>query len=153
MRTHNTKKMKRGLSPIVATVLLVSLVIVLATILLLWSRTFISDLDPEVNCEGVEFDAEIYESGGAYNLIIVNTGTVEIKGAVIQLIGESELQIKEEVDLIVEGGATQEDVLENFAVGDEGNYFVVPKIEVQTSDKDIIVKCPDDVGIEIFFGE
>jgi|SRR3989344_2830786 len=145
--------MKRGLSPIVATVLLVSLVIVLATILLLWSRTFISDLDPEVNCEGVEFDAEIYESGGAYNLIIVNTGTVEIKGAVIQLIGESELQIKEEVDLIVEGGATQEDVLENFAVGDEGNYFVVPKIEVQTSDKDIIVKCPDDVGIEIFFGE
>ena len=71
----------------------------------------------------------------------------------IQLIEESELQIKEEVDLIVERGTTREIMLVNFSDSDGGNYLVLPKIKVQTADRDIIVKCPVETGIEISFRE
>lgn len=74
------KKNKRGLSPVIATVLLVALVLVLAVIVFLWARSSISEQvekfgQPiERNCEDVDFTA-VYSTG---LLDVANNGNVPI---------------------------------------------------------------------------
>jgi len=75
---------KRGLSPIIASVLLIMLVLVLATIIFLWARGFISEQiekfgNPvEQQCENVRFNLELIKSGGTYTVDAINNGNVPI---------------------------------------------------------------------------
>lgn len=75
---------KKGLSPIVASVLLIVLVMVLASIVFLWARGFVSEQiekfgQPVENiCEDVAFEAELIDTGVAYELEISNRGNVPI---------------------------------------------------------------------------
>ena len=76
---------KRGLSPVIATVLLVALVLVLASIIFIWARSFISE-QIEKNgksvdqvCDEVDFDVEAFPSDGStIDVRIVNRGNVAI---------------------------------------------------------------------------
>ena len=72
---------KRGISPVIATVLLIAMVVVLAGVVFAWfqsiSEEAITKFDGtnvKIVCENVKFDME-YNNG---NLIIKNTGTVPI---------------------------------------------------------------------------
>ena len=93
------KEEKKGLSPVIATVLLVVLVLVLAVIIFLWARSFISEQvekfgNPVENaCDDVDFD--VSKSGtGPYTLQLVNRANVninsfdmkEVKGGSSQII-------------------------------------------------------------------
>lgn len=79
-------KNKRGLSPIIATVLLVVIVIVLGTIIYIWARGFVTekiqkfDEPIENSCPAVAFGAEAY--GGQVR--ISNDGTIPIYGLEIK---------------------------------------------------------------------
>ena len=73
--------LKRGISPVIATVLLISMVIVIALIIFLWVReiggetiTKFGKENVEVACGDVEFSAEY--SGG--EISVSNTGIVPI---------------------------------------------------------------------------
>ena len=94
---------RRGLSPVIASVLLIALVLVLAAIIFMWARGFISEQIEKFGtpiedlCGSVDFDVEIIEGGVlgiGYDFEIANRGNVpifkfdikEIKG------GESEIQ-------------------------------------------------------------
>jgi flagellin-like protein len=74
---------KRGLSPVIATVLLVSLAVVLAMIIFLWARSVVSERiekfgEPAENaCDDVLFDAEIV-SGANGGIYVENRGSVPI---------------------------------------------------------------------------
>lgn len=71
---------KRGISPVVATVLLIAMVVVLGLIIFLWFRGFTQeaitkfDTNVELVCSDVSFDA----SYSGDTLSIVNTGNVPI---------------------------------------------------------------------------
>ena len=71
---------KRGISPVIATVLLIAMVVVLALIIFMWFRGFTQeavtkfDTNVELVCNDVSFDASY--SGGI--LSIVNTGNIPI---------------------------------------------------------------------------
>ena len=72
---------KRAVSPVVATVLLISMVVVLAMIVILWFTSFVGEAitkfdgqNVEVVCRDIVFDAD-YSSG---LLSVVNTGSVPI---------------------------------------------------------------------------
>lgn len=72
---------KKGVSPVVATVLLITMVVIIALIIFLWFRninkeaiTKFEGTNVEVVCSDVSFDAS-YSSG---QLDILNTGTVPI---------------------------------------------------------------------------
>lgn len=72
---------KKAMSPVISTVLLISLVIVIAAIIFLWWRsisqdaiTKFGDTNIELVCEEVKFDAQY--SGGS--LSVKNLGTVPI---------------------------------------------------------------------------
>ena len=76
----------RGLSPVIATVLLVALAVVLAAIVFLWARSFVAESltksgeAVELRCKEVGFDAE-YVSGV---LKIVNKKDIPLYGVKVQ---------------------------------------------------------------------
>ena len=73
--------MKKGLSPVIATVLLISIVIVLALIVLLWARGFIKEvvekegISAEQACGEIALDASISD-GTEMN--IINKGNIPV---------------------------------------------------------------------------
>jgi flagellin-like protein len=75
---------KRALSPVVATVLLISLVLILAVIIFLWARAFLPEqLDKngpiQDRCAEVNFVAEYSGS----DVVILNQGNIPIHGVKI----------------------------------------------------------------------
>jgi hypothetical protein len=84
---------KEGLSPVIATVLLISLAIVLALIVLIWARNFIGEQalkfgEPVENaCDDVGFIAEAEIRGGELVVDVNNIGNVPIYGLEIRKIG------------------------------------------------------------------
>ncbi len=73
---------KRGISPVIATVLLIAMVVVLGLIIFLWFRGFTQeaitkfDTNVELVCNDVSFDASY--SPSTKTLSIVNTGNIPI---------------------------------------------------------------------------
>ena len=77
---------KRGLSPIIATMLLISLGLVLGVIVFLWAKSFIGESltkegsNVDILCPDVSFDAEAYDG----KIYIANRGTVAIYGVEVR---------------------------------------------------------------------
>ena len=76
---------KKALSPVIATVLLILLVIILATIVFLWARGFLGeqiekfDRPIDYACDAISFEARLVPGlGGKYAIEIVNTGDIDI---------------------------------------------------------------------------
>tara|TARA_Y100000310_G_C20342990_1_gene650701 strand:- start:141 stop:617 length:477 start_codon:yes stop_codon:yes gene_type:complete len=91
---------RRGISPVIASVLLIALVLVLAAIIFLWARGFISEQIEKFGtpiedlCAEVNFDIEVVASNVSYNFEVANRGNVPIHNFDIKEIkgGESEIQ-------------------------------------------------------------
>jgi flagellin-like protein len=77
---------KRGISPVIATVLLVALVIVLILIIFIWSKAFISEsvqkgsISASNACKNIQIDISPVPnpSGSSVDLQVVNRGSVPI---------------------------------------------------------------------------
>lgn len=78
----NVKK-KRGLSPVIATLLLIALALVLALLIFIWARSFVKERAQkfgeavELSCERIEFVAEVKIDGTVY---VNNIGNVPLHG-------------------------------------------------------------------------
>jgi flagellin-like protein len=148
-------KEKRGLSPVVATVLLVAIALVLAVIIFLWAKNFINENIIKNEraiaefCDEVSFDAQA--TGGT--LYIVNTGTVPLHGVQVlkkQVIGEVR-----EIKIVGGGGPTAIAAGESFNAalpaeinsGDTISIIPILMGETQTHRKAYI--CDDTYAQEI----
>ncbi len=86
---------KRGVSPVVASVLLIALTFVLAAIVFLWARGFLAEKtqkfgEPvESSCERISFEAEAIINDG---ISIVNRGNVPLYGVEIRKKGFGSLR-------------------------------------------------------------
>jgi len=85
LSTFSSRARKKGLSPVIATVLLVMLVLFLAAIIFLWARGFISEQiekfgrPVEDQCKLVDFDvAVVGGTAGQHALEVVNHGNIDI---------------------------------------------------------------------------
>jgi flagellin-like protein len=95
MEVYNNMK-KKGLSPVIASVMMIMLVLVLAAMIFLWARGFISEqiekFDKPIGdvCAEINFDAVLV---GDNELEIINRGNVGIRSFDIKLIkgGTSEV--------------------------------------------------------------
>lgn len=90
---------KRGISPVIATILLISMGIILALIVFLWARSFISEKTEkfgsaiELACSDINFEAELQDDGaGSKKLAIVNRGNVPIYGVDVKKAGEGSVK-------------------------------------------------------------
>ncbi len=134
---------KRGISPVIASVLIILLVVVLVAIIFLWARGFLGERvekfgSPiESYCDGIDFSLEIFDNGGYDVLEVSNRGDVGIASFEIRktLDGDSEIinlplsvfpgtAVSEDVPLLLmSGGELPEKielspVLEGFTEGD-----------------------------------
>ena len=97
---------KRGVSPVIASVMLVMLVLVLASIIFLWAKGFVNEQiekfgEPiEKYCDRVDFSAELYDNT---KLQVLNKGDVDIHSFSLKKIrdGDSEMS---SVALAVDAG-------------------------------------------------
>ncbi len=100
--------MKRGISPVIATVILVAIVIVSATIVFMWMRGFVQEKgtkegkNVELVCEDILFDAGYAEG----TLSIVNRGNIPIYSLKIKIFGEGSYETKDIRDISVNWPAT-----------------------------------------------
>lgn len=90
---------KKGLSPVIATVLLISIALILAIIIFLWARSFLNEKamkfeEPvESSCEKLQFDFEASSNtDGTIRLDLVNTGSIALYGFEIMKIGAGKIE-------------------------------------------------------------
>lgn len=89
----------KGVTPVIATILLVAVVIVLASIVFVWAFGFVKEGiskngEPiERACDDVRFEAGIALDAGTYYLEVNNQGTVSIYGFDIYLTTETSKDI------------------------------------------------------------
>src|SRR3989338_620816 len=89
-KRNKSRFKKKGVSPVVATVLLIAIVVVIAIIVFLWLRKGLipetilkSGKNIQLNCDEVDFSASL---GGGY-IEITNDGNVPIQDFNVKLIG------------------------------------------------------------------
>lgn len=92
------REIKRGLSPVIATVLLVAMVVVIGLILFLWLRGFNEETitkfggqNVKIVCDDVFFEAS-YSSG---SLFVSNSGNVPIFGFEVKVQGDGSYSIQD----------------------------------------------------------
>ena len=82
---------KKGITPVIATTLLIAIVIVLAGIVFVWARGFVgeavqkNDEPIERSCERVSLDVSIAQSDSDVSLDVNNQGNVPLAGFKIAL--------------------------------------------------------------------
>jgi flagellin-like protein len=139
---------KRGLSPIIATVLLISMALLLAVIIFIWARSFIGEKaqkfgEPvEFSCEDVNFDAEIY--GGSVH--IVNRGNVPIYGVELKQKGAGSVKGVELFEGSTIGNGETGTVGEGIGGGE---FVVVPVVLGEAASGTKAFKCDDKFGLTI----
>jgi flagellin-like protein len=138
--------MKKGLSPVIGSVLLIVITITLGIIIFSWSNSFVKNLSPPIDCSEVSFKAGVFTNtdsrGNTVNVLeIDNTGNRDISGFLIEnkdTTSDSTNII--EIDIPVLTGKS-ETININFEPKDE--VFVIPKII--KSDNEFT--CPDSSGV------
>lgn len=159
-----TKKLvkKKGISPVIASILLVVIVVVIATIIFVWARSFIQesikkqDLPADQACAEVKFDASASPiSGQKITLDVVNKGNLAIQQLNIKKVtgGSSEV---EHVQLMGGTGLTGgegDSLTIQVAYSATANYqqlIIIPEI-LGTTNKGVkkIYTCPERYGITL----
>ena len=145
---------RRGVSPVVASVLLIAMVVVIGLIVFLWMRSLVgegitkNDKNVELVCEEVEYDAS-YTAG---ELAIVNTGDVPIYSFKIKISDEAGHTTEDINDLadswpdsgLNAGGAFSGDI------GSHGTIVLIPVLMGSTSEETKTYVCDErQHGFEI----
>ncbi|MCK4649865.1 putative metal-binding motif-containing protein [Candidatus Pacearchaeota archaeon] len=136
---------KKGLSPVIASVLLILVVIILAIMIFLWARAFVDDqaggseLSVNKICSSVNFNAILDNNGSV--LEIVNKGNIDINAFEIKKYfgGDSEI-IKINMTVLAGKSIRQEVNLGDISLSDK--IEICPAIN-KTSSKKLFI-CYDD---------
>lgn len=142
---------KRGLSPVIATMLLVAIVIVIGLIVFLWFRgmteeaiTKFDGTNIKIVCDEVSFDAS-YSEGIVY---IANTGNVPIYKMKVRTYGDGTQSTQTleagwpEVGLN-QGGAYSGEV------GEANKLLLIPVLIGHSEKGDLEYSCEDRQGYEV----
>ncbi len=112
-KIKSKQKNERGLSPVIATVLLITLTIILASIVFLWARSFLGEQvqkagrNPDEACKEIAFDVDYTKSGNILELQFANRGSLPIIDFKIKLISGGNTELKQ-FNSSVDSGMTSE---------------------------------------------
>ena len=136
---------KRGISPVIATILLVMIVIILAIIIFLWARGFIEEAvtkkgaPADQNCDEISLDVKYINS----KLQIINNGRIPVYRMDIKAKSGGSVEIikKDTNNKDISGVSTGESKIVDIGSGYD-NVEVVPVIlgETETSKKAYVCK-------------
>lgn len=161
-------KNKRGLSPVIATVLLILIGFVLAAIIFIWAKSFIAEkIEKDLGggreaieniCPKVEFDADAEISVNDLNVHIGNKGNIPIYGIEVRkkslgglkIIGTktSNLGVKSGEDEVLAINISTNKVVPNDEI------IIVPILlgEAETTNITKAYTCDEKYGVEIVAG-
>jgi len=146
---------KKGLSPVIATVLLVLIGLVLAIIIFFWAKSFIGEsLEKDgraidKSCENLRFTAEAI-SGQSGGIWIVNTGNVPIYGIEILKVGESEQsKVAESFPSTIGAGETSPVIDLPSGVNSGDDLLIVPILLGKIGTRTATHTCDEDYGERI----
>lgn len=155
---------KLGLSPVVATTLLVGIVIILGVIIFFWARTVLPELiqkdgvNIEQFCDNVEFEASAVMSSGDVRINLVNRGTAPIFSLAIRKVGgggSENIGLAEfEGDTLgISPGQTAVAVLEGASgISNGDTIFIAPVLLGETDVEKRPHVCDDEFGSEVVVG-
>lgn len=141
----------RGVSPVIATVLLIAIVVVLALVLFLWFRSFTQEAtlkngkNIELVCEEVQFSAE-YDSASAI-LSVSNEGNIPVNGFKV-LVEESGDRRTIDVSGVGSGQVAEID-LTTEGLSEVTKMKVIPILKGVSSKGDSTYICEDRYAQEI----
>ncbi len=96
--------MRKGVSPIIATVILIAITVTLGFVVFNSSEEFIAQLAPAPYCEKISFQAGLHQSKGIYFLEVTNSGNDIIEGFNLQIKDEFENIDVQKIDLLINPG-------------------------------------------------
>ena len=147
---------KKGVSPVVATVLLIAIVVILAIIIFLWARGFVAEKAQkfgravELSCENVNFESGAFcdSQSDTCVLDVVNIGDVPIYGFEVKILRTGELIIKETTTgTVTIGNSVSIDLkILPSELPIETELLIVPVILGETDSGKVAYTCPDQLG-------
>jgi flagellin-like protein len=147
---------KRGLSPVIATVLLIAIAIVIAVIIFLWARSFVGEQTQKFgepidrSCAEIDFDAEVVDSNPDV-IDVINRGNVPLYGVKLRKKGSGTIEDvgAGELEGVIQVGETgQIDVRGGSGVSEGDEVIVVPMIWGESGEFRKTHTCSDDYGVE-----
>ena len=152
------KNNRRGLSPVIATVLLIMIVIILAIIIFLWFRSLTREAvtkdlgfgeeNIELVCEDVIMDVDYQESNGG-KLTITNEGNVPISKIRLKSIKYASYDTYD-VGSTIKPGKT--DTIDNSDVefSEYDRMIVIPVLRGNSDSGLQYVACDERHGVEVY---
>jgi flagellin-like protein len=141
---------KRGISPIVSTILLIAIVVILAVIIFLWARGFVAEKAQkfgravELSCGDVNFESGVFCDAGNCVLDIINRGDIPLYGFEVKELGSGSVIVKETSTGTVSIGDSVSVPLQGDLSGTE--LLIVPVILGETGSGKVAHTCPDHLG-------
>jgi len=147
---------KKGVSPVIATVLLVVITIVLAGIVYVWARGFVEEgveknQQPiERSCENVKFTAGVYDDSGNVELQVNNQGQIPFYGMALKGNTPGTVVVHEEYpDGGIAAGDSRKVTLDAENYLGETDFLIVPIIVGEDKNGNrITYTCDDAYGID-----
>jgi FlaG/FlaF family flagellin (archaellin) len=146
-------KKKSGLSPVIATMLLVAIVIVIALIVFLWFRGITEEAITKFDgknirlvCEEVSFDAS-YSDGTVY---VMNTGNVPIYEMKAKIQGDGEFATETLSSGWPERGLNQGEASAISITGAAIKITLIPVLIGETSSGEKKYTCDERNGYEVY---
>jgi flagellin-like protein len=132
---------KRGISPIMATVVLITITVLAGTLIFKFGNDSLKQLSPPADCSPVNFDAGIYqERDNTISFEIINTGNIKIESFILKVKDTLENIETHKINIPVEISESRKETLE-FQIQENTIITIIPEIK-NTQDK--IVQCPED---------
>lgn len=133
--------MRKGVSPIIATVILIAITVTIGSLVYRYSIESITQLAPPPNCERVSFDAGIYQNR-AYYLDITNTGNEIIVGFNLESKDQFENVDVQKIDINVNPGQSVSEEI-NIDNLDDAQLRLIPIIK---NAKGVALACDPSFG-------
>jgi len=141
---------KRGVSPVIATVLLIAIVVVIALIVFLWFRGFSQEAimkfgkNIELVCDDVRFDASF--DGSSFS--ISNEGNVPIYRMKIKIIGDGSHSTEDLAGFVGLSAGGVDEYTHN--IGSAEEVVLIPVLRGKSEKGEVNHVCDENYGYSLF---
>ena len=131
------KLSKKGVSPLIATVLLVGFTVSLVALVIVWARGFITEkaqkedilAQARIKCQSLTFDVTYLAQGGSsLTARVKNTGAQNSDGFIFRIKGADEVQPLETTDIIKRADSREIQTEIGGDVGIVSSVDIIPRI-------------------------
>lgn len=144
------KMKKRGISPLIATVLLIGFVVAAAAVVMLWTRGFVGELQEKKGAQSsarlscatdVEIGVRDLTFGSGQMTVVVENKRENIDGFIFVIQGATDSSTIESATTLESGGiANVEFSYDSIKVGQPGKVDVIPRLKLG---RGVYQPCPD----------